>query len=148
MNWLKRTLLATGIAAAASTGGPGMASGDPLAPYLWESRPILVFAPDRHDPRFRDQLGRFSMHRAEYRDREVVVVEIAGQLMRPEGKALPHAPDMRRRFGVSPDAFTVILIGKDGTEKLRLGEVTDPQVFYEAIEAMPMRQEEEVKTGG
>lgn len=142
MNWLERTILATGLCAAASTGIAGGAAADPLAAFLWESRPILVFAPDRHDPQLREQMGRFSMHRAEYRDREVIVVEIAGQLMRAQGRAVPHAPEMRARFGVPGDAFTVILIGKDGTEKLRTGEVTDPRVFYQAIDAMPMRQQE------
>jgi hypothetical protein len=118
------------------------ASEDPMAKYRGSDRPIVIFAPDRYDQRLVEQIGRFSIHRREFRDRDVIVIEVGGPFMRAEGRGLPHAPEMRERYDVSEDDFTVILIGKDGGEKLRVSEVTDPRVFYDLIDTMPMRQQE------
>lgn len=40
------------------------------------------------------------------------------------------------------EPFTVILVGKDGGEKLRTHEVLSLQKLYGTIDAMPMRQQE------
>lgn len=133
-------ILAT-IFVAAWAVGP-MASEDPMAKYRGSDRPIVIFAPDRYDQRLVEQIGRFSIHRREFRDRDVIVIEVGGPFMRAEGRGLPHAPLMRERYGIAEDDFTVVLIGKDGEEKLRVTEVTDPTVFYDLIDTMPMRQQE------
>lgn len=43
------------------------------------------------------------------------------------------------------EPFTVILIGKDGSEKLRMQEVLTLKKLYGTIDAMPMRKEETKK---
>jgi len=48
----------------------------------------------------------------------------------------------RRRFHVRPTDFTVILIGKDGGEKLRSHQPISLDTLRSTIDAMPMRQEE------
>ncbi|MFK7945702.1 MAG: DUF4174 domain-containing protein [Paracoccaceae bacterium] len=127
------------IAAAALPAG---ADNDPMEQFLWSDRPIIIFAPSKFDQRMLDQIGRFSMHRKEYRDRDIKVIQIGGVNMRSDGRPVPHAPEMRERYDVAEDEFTIILVGKDGGEKLRLHEVTDPRVFYDLIDSMPMRQQE------
>ena len=111
------------------------AVAQPLAAYLGEARPILIFAPDRYDSRLIEQKGRFAIHRREFRDRDVIVIEIGGPFMRAEGRGLPHGPDLRDRFGVADGDFAIVLVGKDGAEKLRIGEVTDPRAIFDAIDA-------------
>lgn len=128
------------VATALLVGGPALA--DPMEKYLWSDRPILIFAPDRTDPRLVEQMGRFSMHRKEFRDRDVKLISIGGVFMRVDGTGVPHGPALRERYGIADDDFTVILVGKDGAEKMRVTEVTDPQVFYALIDTMPMRQQE------
>lgn len=113
------------------------ASADILAGYVGKLRPILVFAPDRYDARLVEQRGRFSFHRREFRDREVIVIEIGGPFMRAEGRGLPHGPELRERFGVPEEDFAIVLLGKDGTEKHRLTEVVDAHVFYDLIDNLP-----------
>lgn len=117
--------------------GGAVASDDPLAKYQWEARPILIFAPDRYDARLTDMKGRFSAHRREFRDRHVIVIEIGGPFMRAEARAMPHGPALRERFGVPQEEFAMILLGKDGEEKLRLDDVADPFVFYDLIDTLP-----------
>jgi len=45
-------------------------------------------------------------------------------------------------FGIGPDSFSVVLIGKDGGEKLRVANVPDLQAIYAVIDGMPMRARE------
>ncbi|MEO1492832.1 MAG: DUF4174 domain-containing protein [Pseudomonadota bacterium] len=132
----------TAVVAAALATSPSAADTDPLAKYVGSDRPIVIFAPDRYDNRLREQIGRFSIHRREFRDRDVVVVEIGGPFMRDRGNAVPHGPIMREKFGIRDDEFAIFLVGKDGDVKHRLGEVTDAQVFYDLIDQMPMRRQE------
>ena len=46
------------------------------------------------------------------------------------------------QFAIGDDAFSVVLIGKDGGEKLRVNEVPDLQAIYAVIDGMPMRSRE------
>ncbi|MBW4517481.1 MAG: DUF4174 domain-containing protein [Timaviella obliquedivisa GSE-PSE-MK23-08B] len=43
---------------------------------------------------------------------------------------------------MAPGKFTVILVGKDGTEKQRSQTPIDPATIFRTIDAMPMRQQE------
>jgi len=43
---------------------------------------------------------------------------------------------------VAPDAFRVVLVGKDGTEKRRDAEPVAARSLFDTIDAMPMRQRE------
>jgi hypothetical protein len=45
-------------------------------------------------------------------------------------------------FGIGSDSFTVVLIGKDGSVKLRVANVPDLQAIYAVIDGMPMRARE------
>lgn len=48
-----------------------------------------------------------------------------------------------RRFGIGAEAFAVLLIGKDGTEKQRETVPVEPGVLVRTIDAMLMRQQEQ-----
>ena len=48
----------------------------------------------------------------------------------------------RSQYGVDPETFVVILVGKDGGEKLRSTEVVRLEKLYGTIDAMPMRRRE------
>ncbi len=118
------------------------ALADVMAQHLGKDRPILIFAPDRYDKRLIDQIGRFSMHRREFRDRDVKIIEIGGPFMRVDGRAIPNAPEVRARFGIADQDFTLILVGKDGMEKFRTSQITDPRLLYDLIDEMPLRTQE------
>ncbi|MBY8974552.1 DUF4174 domain-containing protein [Rhodobacteraceae bacterium NNCM2] len=99
-----------------------------LGAHLWESRPILVFS-EPSDPRLAEQIDLFEAHRPELDERRnVVIVETD-----------PRSP-LWRRF--APEGFAVILIGLDGGEKFRGGEVTDPATLSALIDTMAMRRNE------
>ena len=61
-----------------------------------------------------------------------------------DGEAI-GADESRRLMGqyaIGDNAFSVLLIGKDGGEKLRVDEVPDLQAIYAVVDGMPMRSRE------
>lgn len=55
----------------------------------------------------------------------------------------PKEMKWHKKYNVAPsDTFTLLLIGKDGGEKYRVGKPTAAQELFAIIDAMPMRQSE------
>ena len=104
--------------------------GDPAA-YAGRSRVLLVLAP-RDDARLAEQARLLAADPAGVTERNLVLVAPDAS----EGNGL------RRRYGVAPDAFAVLLIGKDGGVKLRSARPLALRGLFEAIDAMPMRRAE------
>lgn len=128
-----------------STFGSATAVAAELGDYLWTSRPLLVFAPSDSDPRLVDTLNRIEASRCEVVDRDmvigVVVTEGASSL---DGQAIgaDQAQRLMKQYAIDENAFTVVLVGKDGGEKLRVNEVPNLQRIYAVIDGMPMRNRE------
>ena len=51
-----------------------------------------------------------------------------------------EATELQSQFDVKPDQFMVVLIGKDGSPKLK-ESVVEPAPLFQKIHAMPMRRE-------
>lgn len=110
-----------------------------LDDHAWKHRVLLAFAPDDNDA--------LEAHRAQWHDvagieeRDMVLFEIVGDAVWADGERRGHARALRERFGPDEGALTVVLIGKDGGEKMR-GPGLAPQDVFATIDAMPMRQRE------
>ncbi len=61
-----------------------------------------------------------------------------------DGHALSADESQRlaNQYAIGEDAFSVLLIGKDGGEKLRVNQVPDLQAVYAVVDGMPMRSRE------
>ena len=120
------------VAAFAFLATPTFANGeDPLAEYLWQARPVIVFAPSADDPRFVQQMEWLEAEMAALEERDVVILTDVD----PEtGSAL------REKF--HPRGFNLILVGKDGDVKLRKPFPWDVRELSRAIDKMPMRRQE------
>ena len=53
-----------------------------------------------------------------------------------------QAQQLLSEFGIGAKSFSVVLIGKDGGEKLRVNDVPDLAAIYAVIDGMPMRGRE------
>ncbi|MEM9874902.1 MAG: DUF4174 domain-containing protein [Myxococcota bacterium] len=110
-----------------------------LRPFAGRHRVLIVFVPGEGDA--------LRAHRRLWADagpgteeRDLVRLEVVGAEVRREGKTLGAAGTLRSRF--APEApGTVVLVGKDGGEKLRGTGLTPAEVFA-AIDVMPMRRQE------
>jgi len=114
----------------------------------WEARPLLVFAPDPADPRWEQQTGALDDTKAGLAERDMDDVRIAGDSGTANGDEMvaDDVAALRARYDVETDDFAVILVGKDGGEKLRVTETIAIDEIFATIDAMPMRRRE-MQTG-
>ncbi len=115
-----------------------------LAQLKDQFRPLLIFAPRPDDPRLEIQVRTLEEHAAEAQDRDLAVIALPYQSPSPSRLQLTPAEEeaARRHYGIAPGDFAVILVGKDGGEKLRSGKPLSMTRLEQTIDAMPMRQEE------
>ncbi|WP_264039388.1 DUF4174 domain-containing protein [Mycolicibacterium hodleri] len=116
-----------------------------LSDYRWQSRPLLVFAPTASDPRLLETLNRVDATRCDFTGRDMVLgVVVAEGDSTLDGHAVDadEARRLRTQFAIGDDTFSVVLIGKDGGEKMRVDEVPDLQAIYAVVDGMPMRSRE------
>jgi hypothetical protein len=106
-------------------------------------RALLVFS-NGNNQLAEAQLNVAARHVDGFRQRDLLLVGLTGSNNAVPSTLLSAAEDAaaRKRFSVRPDQFTVILIGKDGGEKLRSHQPLSWEKLRSTIDAMPMRQGE------
>ena len=125
--------------------GPAQAMAAELSDYLWERRPLLLFAPTDSDPRLVETMRRIEASRCDFAERDMVLGRILAEgTSTLDGRVLDsnQAQRLVSKFGISTNSLIVVLIGKDGGEKLRVADVPDLQAIYDVIDGMPMRARE------
>lgn len=122
-----------------------IASHAMLERFQWNNRILLVFAPSEQDPRYRQTQESIKANSCRIDDRDIVIgwLPTSGEASLGDE---PIAPDdqlqLRSRYQIQADDFTVLLIGKDGTEKDRIKAVPDLSRVFGLIDTMPMRRQE------
>lgn len=125
--------------------GSATAVAAELSDYLWEHRPLLVFAPTDSDPRLVETLSRIEASRCDFVDRDMVIGLVVTEGTSTLDGQVINADESQRlanQYAISENAFSVLLIGKDGGEKLRVNEVPDLRTIYAVVDGMPMRSGE------
>ncbi len=103
-----------------------------LAGYRNEKRVLLVLAPSESDAGYLEQKRGLEARQTDLQNRNMSVFYLL-----PSGAA-----PLYEHFGVSESSFTVVLIGKDGTEKKRYDKPVQPDDLFGTIDQMPMRRRE------
>lgn len=114
-----------------------------LNDYKWKNRVLIVFSPNTFNADYRSQSNALQKAESGINERDLEVFYALNQSSASaKGQILPETPtqNLRAEFNVSPSDFTTILIGKDGTEKLRSDEVISIEKLFEEIDSMPMRR--------
>lgn len=112
--------------------------------YQWKNRVVLVFAPSPEDEVYQEQLEHLSNDN-ELLERDLIVFHVFGK---QGGFADEHrlteedSATLRKKFGLETSVFATVLVGKDGTEKVRWQRPVESAELYSVIDAMPMRQAE------
>lgn len=120
------------------------ASGAGLDALKWKARPVIVFAGVKETAA--DQIARLERGRAALDEREmsVFVVRESG-VTTLSGDRAPSgfsAEALRQAYRVGPDDFAIVLVGKDGGEKLRSLTPIDVSKLTGLVDKMPMRRNE------
>ncbi|MCY7320858.1 MAG: DUF4174 domain-containing protein [Phormidesmis sp. CAN_BIN36] len=116
-----------------------------LSDQQWQHRVLVVFAPSQQALVHQQQHRAWQSHTEAMRERDLKLVEVlATGASRVDGQLMSaaSADRLRNQFGIAPEAFAIVLIGKDGTEKQRFDQPVDPRGIFSTINAMPMRQQE------
>jgi hypothetical protein len=136
----------------------GMAWGDALADspamdldaFKWKNRLIFLFAPHADDPMLDALRREISSRPQAVKERDLVVFEIL-ESGDSRMDATPIGPQtatlLRERFGIPPETFTLILVGKDGGVKLRRNDYVELEAVFALIDSMPMRRNEMRRKG-
>ena len=115
------------------------------------NRVLLIFAAVSANSNFVQQHNLLKNRASELVDRDLISIPVLRQwkpadadLRRASG---PFTTDteqkrLRSRYNIQPDEFAVILLGKDGGEKLRSHTPVTIEELSSVIDSMPMRQQE------
>ena len=122
-----------------------MAGEVDLSEYLWKNRLLVIFSPSDSYKDYADKKQDLLKQKAEVEDRDLVIFTIFAEGEShidesPVGDAA--AESLRKRFDIKSGQFAVILIGKDGGEKLREESYKPLEEIFSLIDSMPMRQAE------
>lgn len=99
--------------------------------FLWNARPVVVFADTPDDPSFRQQLRALQARPAELIERDVIVVVDTD----PAGNSA-------WRQTLHPRGFSLVIIDKDGQVKARKPLPWDAREITRAIDKFPLRRQE------
>ncbi len=102
-----------------------------LSEFLWVFRPIVVFADTPADPRFSDQVAMLRAEIDRLKERDVVVLTDADP-----------AANSPLRLKLRPRGFMLVLVGKDGTVRLRKPFPWSVREITASIDKSPMRLRE------
>ncbi len=107
-------------------------------------RPLLVFARSPDDPALLAQFHMLKDDAPGLTERDVLLLAVPYNTPSPTPLSLtPNAAlNARHRFHIAPTDFVVLLIGKDGGEKLRSTKPVPFAKLRDKIDSMPMRQQE------
>jgi hypothetical protein len=116
-----------------------------LAQFQWKNRLLFIFSTDKNNPLFKNLKSEIINQQAEVKDRDLVVFE-----MLERGSAKMNGSDIDRQtadsirdhFSVPSNKFSLILVGKDGSVKLKRHDHVSLEKVFELIDSMPMRQSE------
>lgn len=106
-------------------------SAETLDEYLWEKRPIVVFADTPEDLLFIRQMELLDAGKEELAKRDVIVLT--------DTNAEEISP-LRKKL--RPRGYQLVLIGKDGKVKLRKPRPWTVRELSRVIDKMPIRQQE------
>lgn len=106
------------------------------ADFLWNARPVVVFADTPDDPAFREQMQVLEARPDALVERDVVVIVDTD----------PQANSAWRRQ-LHPRGFSLVIIDKDGQVKQRRPLPWDVREITRAIDRLPLRRQEIGRAG-
>lgn len=116
-----------------------------LDPYIWHNRLLLIFMPDEAHEAYQVQVKELKGKEKSMAERDILVFSIFNEQVKlPDGQVLSaeEARSLRESFIIPAKESVVLLIGKDGTEKLRSRDLITARRLFLTIDAMPMRNQE------
>ncbi|WKN32575.1 DUF4174 domain-containing protein [Porifericola rhodea] len=115
-----------------------------LKKYEWKNRLLLLFSPT-HNTTYQQQLKQLNKHKADLTERDLIVFYITEKDIKTSESTNytnENKQALLNYYKVNTDTFFVILIGKDGTQKIKQNKLLSIEQLFGTIDAMPMRRRE------
>jgi hypothetical protein len=119
---------------------PGVEPTD-LSSQQWDNRMLLMFAPSQNDPKLQVQKEFLAGQEDRLGAAEVRPIQVIGNGPVRLGAGTSNdvqARNLRARFGVFDELFTIILVGKDGHVRLRSADPLTAQQVLRSVAAPPL----------
>lgn len=110
---------------------PLPAAGAVLGDFLWQKRPLVVFADTPADPAFVRQMEMLAAEAGPLAERDVIVISDTDPAAQSE---------VRQRL--RPRGFSLVLMDKDGDVKRRVPAPWTVREITHAIDRFPLRRQE------
>ena len=144
MSVFRLLMLVLIVMSAGETAGQGGEMLD-FRDYRWKNRLLIVAADSEMNPMVQHFRYETAGAGAEIADRDLLVCELYTKgtsrigAMYLEPSLVQH---LRAALVIGDEPFTLVLIGKDGTEKFRSTKDVALSEIFAIIDAMPMRRQE------
>jgi hypothetical protein len=107
---------------------------DPLKDYLWTNRVIITFSNTASNKERHLLIQQIDAEKCEYRLRDLVHIDLI--------KGSENFERLRHKFLITDHPeFKLLLIGKDGKEKLNTNS-GDLKAVFSVVDSLPMRKKE------
>ena len=107
---------------------------DPLKDYLWTNRVIITFSNSVSNKERHSLIQQIDAEKCEYRLRDLVHIDLI--------KGSENYERLRHKFLITDHPeFKLLLIGKDGKEKLNTNS-GDLKAVFSVVDSLPMRKKE------
>jgi hypothetical protein len=122
----------------------GASGKDFFKSLKWKYRPLLIFSTPK-DKHLKKQLSELEKNRQGIIERDMKIILLYANLTGTnDGVKMDSAQveDCYKKFDISHEQFTILLIGKDGRVKMRKTKNISMKEIFSVIDKMPMRQRE------
>ena len=119
--------------------------GNPVKKHLWKQRVLIVTASSPTNVGFKRQNQLLEKGKKGMKERDLVIYRLyEDHWLDPSNDLLDNeeAEAIYADYGIESGTFSVTLIGKDGTVKLRSEDIVSTREVFQLIDSMPMRQHE------
>jgi hypothetical protein len=114
-----------------------------LDSYQWKKRVLLIFSKPEKEAFFAKQIASVRLAMDEYEERDVVILCVTkGKISDEKGNILATISPKDEVNTLLSQQVGIILIGKDGGEKLRSIDPVSNEAIFGLIDSMPMRKSE------
>ena len=122
----------------------GNSYGQNLSSHQWKDRLIMVITTDISLSSYHDQLKIFQSDTEGMNERKLVLYKIAPDQyqVRTDNHTWKSGSSLYEQLKKTDSDLEILLIGLDGTIKLRQTEIITTDKLFAIIDAMPMRQAE------
>ena len=118
---------------------------NPVEQHLWKERVLVITALSPTSIGYKEQNQLLNSGKKGMKDRQLVVYRMYANHWLGPGKiplTSKEAEAVYEKYEIEKDTFSVVLIGKDGTVKLRKKDIVSTHELFRLIDSMPMRKQE------